>query len=125
MCPLQISDCQQFTAFREWRLSVTKDARVCALTTLLALLSKNHLYVRCGHVTRMAHALLSLAATTLTDTLDLWLWGGFVLSGLAWRVSDYLREVFVVAALSIESPDDAPGTLTAGLRPGDSCVKNH
>ena len=24
----------------------------------------------------MAHALLSLAATTLTDTLDLWLWGG-------------------------------------------------
>ena len=45
MCPPQISDCQQLAAFREWRLAVTKDARVCALSTLLALLSENHLDV--------------------------------------------------------------------------------
>mgnify|MGYP007048338027 CR=1 FL=1 len=45
MCPPQISDSEQFAAFLEWRLAITKDARVGALSTLLALLCQDHLDV--------------------------------------------------------------------------------
>ena len=45
ICPPKISKCEQVTAFSEGRLSVTKDARVRALGTLLALLCQDHLDV--------------------------------------------------------------------------------
>ena len=73
----------------------------------------------------MAHSLLPLAATPLTDILDLRLRGGFVLPGLAGRVSDQLREVLVVAAHAVQSPDAAPGALAVCLGPGHSGVETH
>ena len=73
----------------------------------------------------MAHASLPLTAATLTDVLDLRLRGGLILPGLAGRVSDQLREVLVVAARSVKSPDAAPGALAVCLRPGDSAVESH
>ena len=53
-------------------------------------------------------------------------WGdGLVLSGLAWRVSDQLGEVLVVAAHAVQSPDAAPGALAVCLGPGHSGVETH
>ena len=45
-CSPEISNCKQVAAFSERRPSVTKDARVRALGTLLALLCQDHLDVR-------------------------------------------------------------------------------
>ena len=74
---------------------------------------------------RVAHALLPLPTTSLADVLDLGLRGSFVLPGLAGLLSDDLREQLIVAALAVESPDAAPGTLTTCLEPGGSGVENH
>ena len=73
----------------------------------------------------MAHSTLSLSAASLANALDLGLRGSLRLPGLAGLVSNDLREQLVVATQPVESLDEAPGTLTAELRPGGSGVENH
>ena len=45
ICPPEVSNCEQSAAFGERRLSISKNARVRALGTLLTLLGEDHLDV--------------------------------------------------------------------------------